>query len=267
MGCENSTAHESPIQSWNLMRPSVVSASKSGAVSRSAKPSRSSSFVRPLPTYTSAEGRLSIPRSALYSAACGFRGSGDFRRRCSRGRQGECGSGREQSSTQVRSPTFAAAAWGPVGSRSAGPAGSASSGSSSTSSSPLLSGGGGGLGPLAAARRAAGRPRRHAVARSRASARRAQDANERQDCRIVAVVNSVAEVLGRRLQAQRQAVPLRRHRLLHRPGADRLRLRRRAQVGPVLLPARQARLHRPRLLRRAPVAVRRRGGAVRRRRT
>src|SRR6476646_7525337 len=32
-GCENSTAHESPIQSWNLMRPSVVSASKSGATS------------------------------------------------------------------------------------------------------------------------------------------------------------------------------------------------------------------------------------------
>src|SRR5207302_2910594 len=29
----NSTAHESPIQSWNLIRPSVVSASKSGAVS------------------------------------------------------------------------------------------------------------------------------------------------------------------------------------------------------------------------------------------
>ena len=32
-GCEKSTAHESPIQSWKLMRPSVVSASKSGAVS------------------------------------------------------------------------------------------------------------------------------------------------------------------------------------------------------------------------------------------
>src|SRR4051812_25696101 len=34
-GCEKSTAHESPIQSWNLIRPSVVSASKSGAVSPS----------------------------------------------------------------------------------------------------------------------------------------------------------------------------------------------------------------------------------------
>src|SRR4051794_8582381 len=32
-GCENSTAHESPIQSWKRIRPSVVSASKSGAVS------------------------------------------------------------------------------------------------------------------------------------------------------------------------------------------------------------------------------------------
>ena len=32
-GWENSTAHELPIQSWNLMLPCVVSASKSGAVS------------------------------------------------------------------------------------------------------------------------------------------------------------------------------------------------------------------------------------------
>src|SRR6185295_416781 len=33
LGCEKSTAHLSPIQSWNLIRPSVVSASKSGAMS------------------------------------------------------------------------------------------------------------------------------------------------------------------------------------------------------------------------------------------
>src|SRR3954447_7367982 len=33
LGCEKSTAHESPIQSWKLIFPSVVSASKSGAVS------------------------------------------------------------------------------------------------------------------------------------------------------------------------------------------------------------------------------------------
>src|SRR5436190_6142426 len=32
-GCENKTAHESPIQSWNRIRPSLVSASKSGAIS------------------------------------------------------------------------------------------------------------------------------------------------------------------------------------------------------------------------------------------
>src|ERR1700749_4238191 len=31
-GCENSSAQLLPIQSWNLIRPSVVSASKSGAV-------------------------------------------------------------------------------------------------------------------------------------------------------------------------------------------------------------------------------------------
>src|SRR5215210_1602306 len=34
-GCEKSTAQESPIQSWKRIRPSVVSASKSGAVSPS----------------------------------------------------------------------------------------------------------------------------------------------------------------------------------------------------------------------------------------
>src|SRR5215207_5491613 len=32
-GCENSTAHESPIHSWNRIVPCVVRASKSGAVS------------------------------------------------------------------------------------------------------------------------------------------------------------------------------------------------------------------------------------------
>src|SRR5437667_10414692 len=38
LGCENSTAQESPIQSWKLIFPSVVSASKSGAVSPICKP-------------------------------------------------------------------------------------------------------------------------------------------------------------------------------------------------------------------------------------
>src|ERR687896_922621 len=32
-GCENSTAHDSPIQSWKRIGPAVVWASKSGAVS------------------------------------------------------------------------------------------------------------------------------------------------------------------------------------------------------------------------------------------
>src|SRR6516162_8587082 len=36
-GCENSTAHESPAQSWKRIHPSVVSASKSGAVSPSCR--------------------------------------------------------------------------------------------------------------------------------------------------------------------------------------------------------------------------------------
>src|SRR3954467_11416487 len=35
LGCENSTAHESPIHSWKRILPSVLSASKSGAVSPS----------------------------------------------------------------------------------------------------------------------------------------------------------------------------------------------------------------------------------------
>jgi hypothetical protein len=36
-GWENNTAHPSPIHSWNRILPSVVSASKSGAVSLIAK--------------------------------------------------------------------------------------------------------------------------------------------------------------------------------------------------------------------------------------
>src|SRR5215831_8055344 len=35
LGCENNTAHESPIHSWNRIVPSVVCASKSGAMSPS----------------------------------------------------------------------------------------------------------------------------------------------------------------------------------------------------------------------------------------
>ena len=51
-GCEKSTAHESPIHSWKLIVPSVVSASKSGAVSPICKlivvPSRT--YARPRPS-------------------------------------------------------------------------------------------------------------------------------------------------------------------------------------------------------------------------
>src|SRR3954452_4492446 len=46
LGCEKSTAHESPIQSWKLIFPSVVSASKSGAVSPIVSAMRSSLLVQ-----------------------------------------------------------------------------------------------------------------------------------------------------------------------------------------------------------------------------
>src|SRR5207253_10817508 len=46
LGCENSTAHLSPIHSWKRILPSVVSASKSGAISLMAKVM---SYLRRLP--------------------------------------------------------------------------------------------------------------------------------------------------------------------------------------------------------------------------
>ncbi len=71
-----------------------------------------------------------------------------------------------------------------------------------------------------------------------------------------------AALLELRLRAQQSRVPVREHGLLHRPGADGLRLRELAGRA-VLLPAGPARLHRPRLLRRAAVALRRRRRALR----
>src|SRR3954470_12930112 len=57
-GCENSTTHESPIQSWNRIVPSVVSASKSGAVSPICKLISASLCLKSrLEPYTRAYGR------------------------------------------------------------------------------------------------------------------------------------------------------------------------------------------------------------------
>src|ERR1700737_3928850 len=44
-GWENSTAHDSPIQSWKLILPRVVSASKSGAVWLGTRPTVGAPFV------------------------------------------------------------------------------------------------------------------------------------------------------------------------------------------------------------------------------
>ena len=81
--------------------------------------------------------------------------------------------------------------------------------------------------------------------------RTAEQANEREDCRIVGVVNSL-QTSGTRPSS----APGRQYRpadtvLFTDASGDRLRLRELAGR-PVLLPARPARVHRSRLLRRAP---------------
>src|SRR5688572_9667514 len=55
-GCENRTAHESPIQSWKLILPSVVSASKSGAVSPICSAISLSFRLRPRQSFQMAPG-------------------------------------------------------------------------------------------------------------------------------------------------------------------------------------------------------------------
>ena len=88
------------------------------------------------------------------------------------------------------------------------------------------------------------------------------DANQRQDCRIVAVVNSVQKFWDGVFRRSGKRYPY----------VDTVFFTDQVQTGcgvaelagrPVLLPRRQAGLHRPRLLRRAAVALRRRRGAVR----
>src|SRR5262249_46128512 len=61
-GCENRTAHESPIQSWKWIVPSVVCASKSGAVSPICSVIRLSSLVLVAVLY------LTCRRRALFLA-------------------------------------------------------------------------------------------------------------------------------------------------------------------------------------------------------
>ena len=67
------------------------------------------------------------------------------------------------------------------------------------------------------------------------------DADQRQDCRIVAVVNSVQEYWAAASRATSEAAD----RVLHRPGVDRLRAATSA-VGPFYCPADADGVHRPR---------------------
>src|SRR4051794_27099014 len=74
-GWENSTAQESPIQSWNLMGPSVVCASKSGAVSPICNPmviSSSSRAVADGSAYAALSASATAQRPPLALARCRY---------------------------------------------------------------------------------------------------------------------------------------------------------------------------------------------------
>ena len=89
------------------------------------------------------------------------------------------------------------------------------------------------------------------------------DANERQDCRILGDVNSVQKYWAGWFKAHGKTLHPGEDRLLHRLDEHRLR-QRDDRCRPVLLPGRQAGLHRPRLLRGAARPLRRQGRPVRR---
>ena len=82
------------------------------------------------------------------------------------------------------------------------------------------------------------------------------DANERQDCFIVGVVNSTQEFWDGVFERSGEQYPY-VDTVFFTDQVQTACGGATSQVGPVLLPGRPARLHRPRLLRRAPVAVRR----------
>ena len=66
-GCEKSTAHESPIQSWKLIGPSVVSAVKSGAVSFSCNAMRQ--FLLSIPSSVWIQNHNAVARRGYLACA------------------------------------------------------------------------------------------------------------------------------------------------------------------------------------------------------
>ena len=122
----------------------------------------------------------------------------------------------------------------PAGSRSAA-AGSASSASSCTCCSRCFAGGGGLGGELGSLNeQQVGRGDTPSEISS--ECRTGADANQRQDCRIVADVNSVQKYWDGTFQGERQAVRLRRHGVLRRRGRRPAAAYADAAVGPFYCP-------------------------------